>query len=257
MSCPQRFKHRLGVRTCLVIAGKAIFLPSFPDFPNFKEKKVRRFLKGIRYVLFVLVLAIGVYMLTAVVLSLSKTRPETLSSEPKVDLFIGSNGVHLDIIVEVKQLDRAFAQQLQIPAGTKYVAFGWGEKNFYLNTPQWKDLTFPTAFKAVFLKSESAMHVTAYKQARVHWKKTKICPQQMEMLLYYIVQSFQYDPDKKIIPIGISGYGYNDRFYAARGSFSLFKTCNVWVNTGLKKAGIPTSIWSPFAFGVIYHFGEE
>ena len=134
---------------------------------------MRALLKLIRNVLFVLVLACGAYMLAALVLSLVKTRPEELSCQPEVELFVASNGVHLDIIVELKQLDRAFARQLQLPSGTKYVAFGWGDKNFYVHTPEWKDLTVPTAFKAVFLKSESAMHVTAYKQLRGHWKKTK------------------------------------------------------------------------------------
>ena len=218
---------------------------------------MRGFLKLIRNFLFLLVLACGAYMLAAVVLSLLKTRPETLSCAPEAALFTGSNGVHLDLVIERKQLDPGFARQLQLPAGTRYVAFGWGDKNFYLHTPEWKDLTAPTAFKAVFLKSESAMHVTAYKKPRAHWEKTRICRQQMDMLLLYISKSFQYDGDGQIIPIGSNAYGYNDRFYHAHGSFSLFKTCNVWVNAGLKEAEVPTSLWSPFAFGVLYHFGEE
>lgn len=31
-----------------------------------------------------------------------------------------------------------------------YIAFGWGDKGFYLDTPTWADLKFSTAFKAAF-----------------------------------------------------------------------------------------------------------
>jgi len=40
------------------------------------------------------------------------------------------------------------------------------------------------------------------------------------------------------------------------GSFSLFNTCNVWVNKALKVTGIETSVWSPFDFGVLHHLPE-
>ncbi|HOB24230.1 MAG TPA: DUF2459 domain-containing protein, partial [Kaistella sp.] len=32
----------------------------------------------------------------------------------------------------------------------KYLAIGWGDKGFYLDTPTWADLKFSTAFKAAF-----------------------------------------------------------------------------------------------------------
>jgi len=31
-----------------------------------------------------------------------------------------------------------------------WLAFGWGDKGFYLNTPTWADLKFSTAVKAAF-----------------------------------------------------------------------------------------------------------
>jgi uncharacterized protein (TIGR02117 family) len=215
------------------------------------------FLKFLKNFVFVLVLAIGAYLLAAVVLSLLRTYPQETNCEEQTEIYVSTNGVHIDVILPVDRLEKEFVKQLQLPRGTKYVAFGWGDKNFYINTPQWKDLTVPTALTALFLKSECAMHVTAHTQPWSSWRKMALCPEQVNRLLNYIWNSFNKDSNGKIRQLGIKGYGSNDFFFDARGSFSLFKTCNVWVNVALKKAGVKTSLWSPFAFGILYHFPED
>lgn len=212
--------------------------------------------KALKKLLFLLIVAIGLYMLAALVLSLVKTRPRPISCVKQLEVYVSSNGVHLDVIIPAESLEREFAKQLKLPRGTKFVAFGWGDKNFYIKTPQWKDLTVPNAFTALFLKSATAMHVTAYKQTSPAWRKTKICPAQLNRLVAYISKSFTKDYEGQIYRIDIKGYTINDSFFTARGSFSLFKTCNVWVNQALKTAAIETSIWSPFDFGVLHHLPE-
>jgi hypothetical protein len=52
------------------------------------------------------------------------------------------------------------------------------------------------------------------------------------------------------------GYGASDAFYIAVGRFSLFKNCNVWVGQGLRSAGLPSGVWTPFAFLVLNHLPE-
>ncbi len=209
--------------------------------------------KAFKQLLFWLILAIGLYFAAALVLSLVKTRPQTLNCEEMLEVYVSSNGVHLDVIAPVECLEHEFVRQLQLPRGTRFVAFGWGDKNFYIKTPEWKDLTLQTAFTALFLKSETAMHVTAYKQTSPAWRVLKICPEQLQLLLNFITNSFARDVQGKIRLLDVHGYAANDRFFAARGSFSLFKTCNVWVNQALKTAFVETSIWSPFDFGVLHH----
>ena len=46
----------------------------------------------------------------------------------------------------------------------EYLAFGWGDKGFYLDTPEWSDLKASTAFKAAFALGNSAMHTTFINQ---------------------------------------------------------------------------------------------
>ena len=47
------------------------------------------------------------------------------------------------------------------------------------------------------------------------------------------------------------GYTSRDDFYKAKGSFSFYKTCNSWVNTGFKKSGLKACLWTPFDFGLM------
>ena len=53
--------------------------------------------------------------------------------------------------------------------------------------------------------------------------------------------------------LDVEGYNSYDSFFEAKGSFSFYRTCNIWVNKALKVIGVKTSIWSPFDFGVLHH----
>src|SRR5690606_2515161 len=89
---------------------------------------------------------------------------------PAVTVYILTNGVHTDLVFPY--ISETFdwshyldtndtPSQIQNP---DWVALGWGDKGFYLDTPEWKDLRFKTAFRAVTGLSQSAMHVTYYRQ---------------------------------------------------------------------------------------------
>lgn len=222
----------------------------------YKNSTVKSIRNTLQNILLVLVVAVGIYFVAAVVLSLLKTRPQEVNCVERLEVYVHSNGVHIDIIVPIESLENTFSKALQLPRGTTFVGFGWGDKNFYINTPEWKDLSFSTTIKALFLKSETAMHVTAYSRVSPAWRKTEICPAQLNRLVLYITRSFAKDAEGKISQINVQGYGPNDSFFDATGSFSLFKTCNVWVNQALKQSAIETSIWSPFDFGVLHHLPQ-
>ena len=202
------------------------------------------------------IFGIAGYLFAALVLSVIPTYPSNLNCSPDERIFVSSNGVHLDIIIPVEELHPELKRQLELPSGTKYVSFGWGDKEFYINTPEWSDLTFPVAFRAVFMRSETAMHVTLYNTSFAFWRKMELCPAQTKRLNEYIFKSFALNSNKRIVKLTVSGYGSNDFFYLANGSFSLFKTCNIWVNKAFKTIKIKTSVWSPFDFGILFHLPE-
>ena len=212
---------------------------------------------GILKVIIALIISLtALYFLLALILSLAKTHPPEQDCTSKYEIFITSNGVHLDIVIPIVFLEPGVRQKLELLPGTKFVAFGWGDRRFYLNTPEWKDLTFSTAFNALFLKSKTAMHVTCLRHTYSDWKSLGICPVQFNALTMYIEKSFNKDENGMFIKIPVKGYYDFDFFYEAKGSFSLFKTCNAWVNRALKEASVETSVWSPFDFGVLYHIPD-
>ena len=207
---------------------------------------------SLRTFLCIILITVG-YLLLALILSVISTSPEKLTCEKDKSVFVTTNGVHLDIIIPEEDLNKEFKQALQIEEYVRYVAFGWGDKGFYLETPTWGDLKFSTAVYAMFLKSETAMHVTKYPSKQNRWIKIEVCEEQLEAMKVYIKDSFERDDNGNIIEIKDSGYFTYDTFYEAYGSYNCIQTCNSWVNQGLKKGKIKTSLWSPFDKGVLYH----
>jgi len=222
------------------------------------KKVVSILYKSIKYVFVILIL----YAITALVCTFITVNNSFTEAENGVEIFIRSNGVHTDIVVPVKESVKDWRQELtglrkynvnQI----RYVAFGWGDKGFYLHTPTWSDLKVSTALKAAFWLSTSAMHVTYYPRKPIPDEYTKsiyISSDQYLMLVNYIKDSFRLNSDGKFEVINCCHYsGLDNEFYEGKGVYSLIKTCNTWTNKGLKEAGIRTAVWAPFEWSVMYH----
>jgi uncharacterized protein (TIGR02117 family) len=206
--------------------------------------------KTMIYLLYVLAL-IPLYILVAFILSyIPYNRSFTSEVEHPILIQLHSNGVHTDLLLPVETNDYNWHSFLpSIPASYTRVAFGWGDKGFYLNTPTWSDLQFLTAFKACTGLSTTAMHVSYYKGALKnsdHTVSISINHQQYKKLRDYIQASFQHNDDRSLILIPHDPTYYDGQFYDAIGRYSIFTSCNSWVNKGLKKAGLKTCCWTPF-----------
>ena len=184
---------------------------------------------------------------------MASTNPDTQECHTEKEIYIASNGIHLDIYFPVSALPNSFRETMDIPLGVSLISFGWGDKQFYLNTPTWDEFKLSVALKALFLKGDAALHITYHHFKNSSWIKLVICEHQYDLLLDYILKTFRRDERNHLIEIIDSGYSDNDRFYEAHGNLSPVNTCNQWVNKGLKRAEIKTSIWSPFDYGVLYH----
>ncbi|MEM9258457.1 MAG: TIGR02117 family protein [Bacteroidota bacterium] len=166
-------------------------------------------------------------------------------------LYVHSNGVHLDFILPLELVPTSLRDQLSVAAGTQLLAFGWGDKGFYLDTPTWAELKASTAIKAMFLPSPTAMHVTEYRRVNESWSKVALTQVQWTDLVKYLEAGFKLDKAGRITEIVGKGYTPYDRFYEANGNYSCFKTCNTWVNTGMKRIGVKTAVWTPMDKGVL------
>lgn len=171
-----------------------------------------------------------------------------------ITIYILTNGVHTDIVVPLRTADKDWSQEISSKNVIKpdtnatLVAFGWGDKGFYLNTPTWAELKFSVAFKAAFGLSSSAMHTTFYKNLRENssCKKIDISREQYARLIDYIENSIKLDSTGHVINIKTTAnYGDHDAFYEAKRRYNFFYTCNTWANNALKACGQKACLWTP------------
>lgn len=98
---------------------------------------------------------IAIYMLASVVFSVIPVKGDK-ASNGSITVFLITNGVHSDLAVPVKNDIKDWSKEIKYShikgkdTAFEYLAFGWGDKAFYLETPTWADLKFSTAFNAAF-----------------------------------------------------------------------------------------------------------
>lgn len=216
---------------------------------------MKLFKKVFKYLLYFLFIPIS-YLLISLILSYITVNNNGLSPEENNVVYLRTNGVHLDIIIAINDLSIELKEGIKFTPDVKYFSFGWGDENFYLNTPTWNDLTFGNAFKAMFLKSSTLIHLTKYKQFEKSWTKVVLSESELKKLNQFILESFHKDGNGNKIIIPNSGYSINDEFYKANGSYSCIKTCNSWANNAFKESGLKSCLWTPFDFGLINKYDK-
>lgn len=183
--------------------------------------------------------------------------PVNADFEPAADgieLCVRSNGVHADFVVPAasEAIDWRSAHPAshfpKLERETSHIAFGWGNRRFYLETPTWDEFRLTTGVMAISGIGDSALHVEYVD--RPHEGERAVCTRvdraQYDRIARYIQTAFKRDAGGAVIRIDAPGYGAADAFYEARGTFSLFVTCNEWVAQGLGESGIRAPAWSPF-----------
>jgi uncharacterized protein (TIGR02117 family) len=204
------------------------------------------------------ILMVLTYILSAYLLARIPVEGETTNGND-VTIYLLTNGVHTDIVVPAKTDFQDWAQEIKYSdtrandSSDKYLAMGWGDKGFYLETPTWADLKVSVAFKAATGLSTTAIHATYHSTMKPgdSCRRIDINEDQYIRMIRYIKSSFQQDPNGHFINIKTNAnYGDTDAFYEATGSYSMFHTCNGWVNNGLKATGLKSCLWTPFDTGL-------
>lgn len=223
---------------------------------------IKKVLKITLYIILTPVALVGLYLLFAFGLSRITVAAEP-SDNNNIPMYILTNGVHTDLVMPVRtsQIDWSksvlFENTIGKDTTAQWIAFGWGDKGFYLETPTWADLKCSTAFKAATGLSTAAIHATYYRSLREGKDciRTSIDSGKYARLIAYIQQSFKRDDNGGIMHIVTNAnYGRTDAFYEAKGSYSLFHTCNTWANSGLKACGQRACLWTPFDKGIFYQY---
>lgn len=205
-----------------------------------------------------------IYALITVALSyIPVNKNQTANQNQNFSIYILTNGVHADIVVPyINEIyDWSVYLNPSLTPGkitrAQWVAFGWGDKGFYLQTPEWKDLKPSVALKAATGFSESAMHVTYYEKMISNNEdciEIKLNEEQYKALCAFILDRFdQVDNQFQLIETD-QNYGLNDVFYEAKGSYNLFYTCNTWANNALKSAKLKASLFTLWDKGIFYQY---
>src|SRR5689334_6837669 len=219
---------------------------------------MKRLFKSILYSILILVGIVSLYLAAAFCLSRITVDKEAATID-EVEIFILTNGVHTDIVVPIRNEQKDWSKEIKFSntiakdSTMNYVALGWGDKGFYLETPTWADLKFTTAFKAAFGLGNTAIHATFYHEMTESktCKRIPISKSQYARLIDYISNTLQRDKHGHAIYINTkANYGNDDGFYEANGSYSMFRTCNSWANTALKVSGQKCCLWTPFDTGI-------
>jgi uncharacterized protein (TIGR02117 family) len=211
-------------------------------------------LKASRWIAKLVAALCVLYLAAAFVLGFVAVNGTFTETAGGVPVAVCSNGVHTDFVLPVKteavDWSAYFPRERFAAEVGRYdrIGVGWGDLAFYKSTPRWSDFDAATALRAALGLGPAALHV----QYRPAPDPTERCAAltigavQYRRLANYIAATLIATQQ----PVA-AGYGTSDAFFPARGRFGLFKTCNVWVGEGLKAAGLPTGLWTPFSFQVM------
>ena len=220
---------------------------------------VRRVVRGGLWFL----LAVLVYAIVGAVLSLV---PVNCRPDPGGDVavYVRTNGAHVDIVVPT-QTERIDWSEVVPPDDTAskvqgaYLAIGWGAQDFYLNVPEWSDLTVGVALRAISGTGGSALHtVYVYEPAEDEaCRRLMLSATQYDMLVKYILSSGKRNDAGAFVHIPHEGYGDNDAFYEGVGRYSPFFTCNTWANSALKACGQKCCLWTALSVPIFWKYPRE
>jgi uncharacterized protein (TIGR02117 family) len=204
----------------------------------------------------------ALYLAAALIGSLVPVNAGWTEPADGTTIYLADNGIHVDILMPVR------AQGLDwkriIPPGdfavmdpnAGFIAFGSGEERVYLNTPAWWDITPRTIWSAL-TGGKRVMHVQYVASPAYAVREMRLRPEEYRRLWAAVRADFLLDGSGRAQRIDHPGYGPTDAFYRATGKASALRTCNSWVAARLRLAGVKTSLWPPFAQGLVWRYPRQ
>jgi uncharacterized protein (TIGR02117 family) len=182
------------------------------------------------------------------------------------EVYITKSGPHSDVMVPVRNdvrdwsVDFPFSNNDNPDTSLQWVAIGWGDEDFYLNTPTWGDLTMGRACNAAFGLGTAAMHASYQFNVPEDRPIIKLMLNQAQYkrLCDFIANSLITAENGSHVLLLSQHPGVNgsyDRYYDANGTYSLVYNCNTWVNDALKSCGQKACYWTVSAGGIFYQYG--
>jgi uncharacterized protein (TIGR02117 family) len=199
----------------------------------------------------------ALYLVAALIGSLIPVNRGWTEPAEGTTVYLADNGIHADIVMPVRAqgLDwSTVVPRSDMPAARgDWIAFGSGEQRVYLDTPTWWDITPRTIWSAL-TGGRRVMHVEYVPGPGYTVRQIRLRPREYRRLWATIRADFALDAKGRPRRIDHPGYGPSDAFYRAVGKESAVRTCNSWVANWLRLAGVKTSLWPPFAQGLVWRY---
>lgn len=201
----------------------------------------------------------ALYLLAALVGSLIPVNRGWSEPDEGVTVYLADNGVHADLLMPARAAGLDWTPLVPksdfrgVDPHAQWIAFGAGEERVYLETPTWWDIT-PRTIWAALTGGKRVIHVEWVADPAYALREIRLRPEEYRRLWASVRAEMKLDANGRPIRIDHPGYGPSDRFYEGRGKASAISTCNSWVANRLRLAGVETSLWSPFAQGLLWRY---
>ena len=200
-------------------------------------------------------LAIGLFFLIGWIGSAIPRNNDWRETAGGVEIMVETNGVHTAIVMPLVTPQKDWRPDF--PTGDlaaphrpyTHVSVSWGEREVFLNTPTWGDLSPLTVLRIVGIGGDGLLHIAHYVRPApdANIRPLRISETEYARLVRQIEASIPSPTGRK----RYAGYRDNDVFYDAPGRYTAINTCNQWTSNTLAAAGIRTGWWTPFAGGVM------
>jgi hypothetical protein len=158
--------------------------------------------------------------------------------------------------MKVKYFDNEFLKKFPTLLNNNlgYITFSFGDKDFFMQVPNWEDIKVGVTLKSLFLNTPALMRVSQFRYINKEaCKKIYIDENSLVSLKNSILNSFR-KKHNKLIRYNDHYKVSNTNYYLACEPYNLFYTCNSWTGDRLKDANITQPLLTPFVQQVIYPF---
>lgn len=180
--------------------------------------------------------------------------------ENDVTIYVFADAFHADLIIPIDPLANDWWALLdtyhfqQNREAIRYLSIGWGSRSFYLGMQDWDNFDLGYGLKALAL-DKTLLHIAAWDGELSPQKglfAIRISSNEFEQMKEFVHQQFLMDQEGRIQLIPDRRYWKNDAFFAAKGRYHPFRTCNQWTGEALRAAGVNVPVWSPFAYSITW-----
>ena len=210
---------------------------------------IRTFLKLVAWALTPIALYLVLALIGAFVPSIG--REDVAEGGGEREIILAAGVIHYDILLPLDDETRAafsFLDDTRVPLEEgQWLAVGWGSEAFYTSAGQYSDVTWAALGKALTW-DRSAMRFEVYGGLPIHpdLKRVAMSGAQLDVLRASILDDLGDAP----VELEAEGLSETDAFFAAEGAFNMARTCNVWIASKLKDAGVKMGLWTPTPYAV-------